>query len=748
MNAAGFTDSFISKLNPGVAPTVTAIASPIADGSYSASQLIPITVTFSEPVTVTGSPTLALNTGATATYASGSGTNILTFNYTTAAGQNTTDLDYTNTTALSLSGGTIQDGATNDAILTLPSPGAANSLGATKNLIVDTTAPTTTSFTPADNALTVAVASNLVLQFNENIQKGTGNIVIKKVSDNSVVETIDVTSGNVTVSGNTVTINPAADLDEATDYYVEIAAGAIKDLANNNYAGITGATTWNFTTADTTPPTATSFTPADDAVNVAVGANLVIAFSEDVQKGTGNILIKKVSDNSIAETLDVTSANVTVTGNTVTINPTNDLADGIDYYVEIATGAIQDLAGNNFAGITGATTWNFTTADTTPPDAPVIATISTDSGIANDGITNDATLVFAGTAEADSTVTLFKDGTSIGTATADASGDWTFDYTGTTLADGSYNFTATATDAASNTSIPSVAFAVTIDTIDPTVTINQDPGQPDPTAGTTVNFAVVFSEAVTGFDDTDITVGGTAGATTANVTGSGTTYNVAVTGMTGPGTITASVNAGAVTDVAGNTSTASTSTDNEVSYDDSIPTVTSIVRADADPSNAATVNYTVTFSETVTGVNATDFSLAAGSIADAVITSVTGSGTIYTVAVDTGTGDGTVQLNLADDDSIINSLSVPLGGAGTGNGSSTGQIYTIDKTGSSVTTITSSLANGSYRVGQVIPITVTFDEVVTVTGTPELTLNSGGSATYNSGSGTATLTFNYIGMKI
>jgi hypothetical protein len=79
-----------------------------------------------------------------------------------------------------------------------------------------------------------------------------------------VVETIAVTAANVTVSGSQVTIDPAANLGPGTDYYVEIANGAIKDIAGNNYAGITGNSTWNFKTvapADTTPPTASSFSP-------------------------------------------------------------------------------------------------------------------------------------------------------------------------------------------------------------------------------------------------------------------------------------------------------------------------------------------------------------------------------------------------------------------------------------------------------------------------------------------------------
>ncbi|MEG4634711.1 Ig-like domain-containing protein, partial [Microcoleus sp. AR_TQ3_B6] len=252
---------------------------------------------------------------------------------------------------------------------------------------VDTTPPTASSFSPADNATDVGVADNLVVNFSEAIQKGTGNLVIKKLSDNSVVETIAVTADNVTVSGSLLTINPTSDLAAGTDYYVEIANGAIKDIAGNNYAGITGNSTWNFTTvapADTTPPTASSFSPADNATGVGVSANLAIDFSEAIQKGSGNLVIKKLSDNSVVETIAVTAANVTVSGSLLTINPTSDLAAGTDYYVEIANGAIKDIAGNNYAGITGNSTWNFTTvapADTTPPTASSFSPADNATGV-------------------------------------------------------------------------------------------------------------------------------------------------------------------------------------------------------------------------------------------------------------------------------------------------------------------------------------------------------------------------------
>ncbi len=99
-----------------------------------------------------------------------------------------------------------------------------------------------------------------------------------------------------------------------------------------------------------------------------------------------------------------------------------------------------------------------------------------------------------------------------------------------------------------------------------TVAINQAVGQSDPTSSSPINFTVVFSEPVTGFGDSDVTLGGTAGASTAQVTGSGSTYTVAVSGMAQNGTVIASVAAGVAQDAAGNPNTASTSTDNTVTF--------------------------------------------------------------------------------------------------------------------------------------------------------------------------------------
>ena len=96
--------------------------------------------------------------------------------------------------------------------------------------------------------------------------------------------------------------------------------------------------------------------------------------------------------------------------------------------------------------------------------------------------------------------------------------------------------------------------------------------------------------------------------------------------------------------------------------------VSSILRSNPSPTNASSVNFAVIFTESVTGVDITDFSLTTAGIAGAAISSVTGSGANYTVSVSTGTGNGTIRLNLIDNDTIKDGSNNPLGGAGAGNG--------------------------------------------------------------------------------
>jgi hypothetical protein len=110
------------------------------------------------------------------------------------------------------------------------------------------------------------------------------------------------------------------------------------------------------------------------------------------------------------------------------------------------------------------------------------------------------------------------------------------------------------------------------------------------------------------------------------------------------------------------------------------PEVSSITRLDPSPTNASTVRFSVVFSESVTGVDATDFGLTTSGVSGAAVSDVSGGpAATYTVTVSTGTGAGTIRLDLVDDDSIQSQTgAVPLGGAGAGNGSfSTGESYEV-----------------------------------------------------------------------
>ncbi|MFC1765443.1 RHS repeat-associated core domain-containing protein [Planctomycetota bacterium] len=153
--------------------------------------------------------------------------------------------------------------------------------------------PTVESFSPADDSIAVSVDMDLVIDFSETVQKGTGAITIKQSSDHAVFETIAVTSGQVTVSGDIVTINPSADLSPQTEYYIQIDSGAFNDLSGNPYAGITNSTTWNFTTetAPIPPDPATNPVPADVATEIPIDADInwtagAGATSHDVYFGT------------------------------------------------------------------------------------------------------------------------------------------------------------------------------------------------------------------------------------------------------------------------------------------------------------------------------------------------------------------------------------------------------------------------------------------------------------------------------
>ncbi|MFY0594761.1 Calx-beta domain-containing protein, partial [Roseivirga sp.] len=264
------------------APTVTGVSSSTADGSFIAGNVIAVTVTFSESVTVTGTPQLTLETGTTdrtVNYTSGSPGTTLTFNYTVQAGDVSADLDYETNNSLALNSGTITDGAGNAATLTLPSPAAPNSLGANKALVIDTSNPTISSTSPLDNATDVGITGDITITFNEDIAFGTGNITLVDITGagtNTIVIDAAIPGSQASISGAVLTINPTANLELNNNYSVQIAATAIDDTAGNSFAGITDNTTLNFTTINTSvafSSTTSSAAESTSSANLAVSLN-------------------------------------------------------------------------------------------------------------------------------------------------------------------------------------------------------------------------------------------------------------------------------------------------------------------------------------------------------------------------------------------------------------------------------------------------------------------------------------------
>ena len=236
-------------------------------------------------------------------------------------------------------------------------------------LVADTTAPQVGALSPADDGTAVAPGANLVIVFDEPVKAGSGSLSLLN-ADGTLFRSITVgDGGQVRISGSTVTIDPAVNLQAGRGYSVSWPAGTFADLAGNPHGGLAGATAWNFTTAttDTTGPGLVSLLPSDDGRNVAPTANLVLQFTEPVRAGSGNILIR-ADGQLLRNVLPGDTSQVSISGSTVTLNPAIDLPAGAAVSITLDAGTFVDVAGNAFAGLQTNTNWNFTVAAATADD--------------------------------------------------------------------------------------------------------------------------------------------------------------------------------------------------------------------------------------------------------------------------------------------------------------------------------------------------------------------------------------------
>lgn len=134
------------------------------------------------------------------------------------------------------------------------------------------------------------------------------------------------------------------------------------DIVASPILSWSGDISWFAASLDSTSPTVSTFSPEDGATGVAVDANLVITFDENIgSSGTGYLTIYNAADDSIVEQISTATGAVTGTGGTtMTIDPSTNFANGASYYIQIDANAFPDITGNGYAGIADTTTWNFT----------------------------------------------------------------------------------------------------------------------------------------------------------------------------------------------------------------------------------------------------------------------------------------------------------------------------------------------------------------------------------------------------
>lgn len=356
-----------------VAPSVTNVTSTNADGTYKVGDVITVTVTFNDNVVVTGTPYILLKmvgTNRQAAYALGSGTNTLTFSYTLQDTDAASDLDYVATNSLYVGSGTINSADGVAVTRTLASPGAAGSLGYNKDIVVDCVKPTVSSYNPTDGNTAVTINQNLVLTFNENVKRGASGSIVIYTTGATVFETIPYDDSRIAFSSNTVTINPEGTFAYSSDYYVQTTGNPISDMYDNNYAGISNATTWNFTTecGPVTLPFSQDFTTYLPNTCWTEKTGLLAAPSTLTEANSA------WTADGFANNGTTGSARLNIYGTTAKewlITPTIDLGTTTDYQLEF------DLALTDYGNANAITT---DANGTTGTDDKFAVVISTDNG--------------------------------------------------------------------------------------------------------------------------------------------------------------------------------------------------------------------------------------------------------------------------------------------------------------------------------------------------------------------------------
>jgi hypothetical protein len=481
----------------------------------------------------------------------------------------------TTTTTYSITSSLLGAGTHTFSATSVDVAGNAGPASATTTITIDTTAPAVPS------APALAAASDSGASSSDRITRTTVLTFTGTGEDVSYVRLYDGAAATGTSPGPTVSGGAYSGATSTLTGGTHTFTARATDVAGN----ISAASGSTVVVVDLVVPTVTVNQAAgqsDPTTSSPIG--FTVSFSEPVVgfintdiTYTGTALATTAAVSGNGPVYDVLVSGMTKSG---TVIPAVVAAPAPDVSRNANTASTSTDATVTYTDI----------AAPAAPSAPVITT-ATDSGASNsDGITNNTKPVFTGTAEYASTVKIYRDATQIGSVVVPISGIYSYT-TATAFTNGSYTMTATATDPSLNVSPASIGTPVTVDTVAPSVTLNQALGQADPTSNASINFTATFNGPVVGFTGIGyITMSGTALANTFVVTGTGPAYNVAVSGMSKSGTVIPALALGAAKDLAGNSSTVATYTDRTVTYTDTDAPAVSITGFAAAAGQAATIN--------------------------------------------------------------------------------------------------------------------------------------------------------------
>ncbi|UVM38991.1 Ig-like domain-containing protein [Pseudomonas sp. B21-017] len=687
---SGTTDSNNYAIDT-VRPTATIV---VADSALAVGQTSVVTITFSEAVTGFSLADLTVSNG---TLSSLSTSDNITYTATLTPAASITDA----TNLITLDNTGVTDGAGNTGSGTTDS----------NNYAVDSQRPTAT-IVLADAALSAGETSLVTITFSEAV---TGFTNADLTIANGTLTAVSSSDGGITW---TATFTPTAGVND-TSNVITLNNTGVTDVAGNTGSGTTNSGNY---TIDTVLPTAT-IVVADNALKIGETSLVTITFSEAVTGFTN-------ADLTIANgTLTAVSSSDGGITWTATFTPTASITDATNLITLDNTGVQAAASGNVGSGTTDSNNYAI---DTVRPTATIVVA---DTAL-QIGETSLVTITFSeavsGFTNADLTI---ANGTLSAVSSSDGGITWTATFTPSAGINDTTNLITL-----DNTGISDLAGNAgsgttdsnnyAIDSQRPTATIVLSDSTLKP--GETALVTITFSEAVTGFDNSDLSV---ANGTLSAVSSSdgGITWTATFTptaGVTDASNIITLNNSG-VSDVAGNTGAGTTNSANYV-VETQVPTAT-IVVADSALKAGETSLVTITFSEAVSGFTNADLTVANGTLSS--VSSSDGGVTWTATFTPAASVTDTTNLIRLDNSGVTNVS----GNSGVGVTDSNN--YAIDTVRPTATIV---VADNKLGIGETTTVTFTFSEAVSGFDLSDLSVANGVLSNLASSDGgvtwTATLT--------